>query len=152
MATIYSIRRLRFVDPETLATIAATLVATKAAEAAGSKVGEGAWSGVTDLYQALRAQLSKNREALHALDRVSSLPVSDEHVAELTHVLEEELRADPEWAAELEQAVAKIPGGSSAATVQGTDVGVVALGGVTQVGHNVAGRDLTIREGSRDDY
>jgi hypothetical protein len=92
-------------DPATIALTAAGLLATKALEAAGGKVGEGAWAALGRIADAIRRRFGGDPEVTEALDRLDTKPTSEARTAEVAEVLGDRLQAAPDFAEELARLV-----------------------------------------------
>jgi len=90
----------------TIALTVATLLAQKAAESLAGEAGKGLWSGVKELYKAVRDKFTSDPEGEDVLQRVEAKPESEGRTKELAEVLERRMKADKDFAKRLEELVA----------------------------------------------
>lgn len=130
-------------DPVTLAAGAATLLATKAAEDFAGDAGSAAWRALRRLAGAIRERFAGDDEVQGALDSLEKKPDSDARERVVAEVLEDRVRNDPAFAAELDELVRDAQQ-ATAVQITATDAGITAGGDVTQTAHgsgDAVGRD-----------
>jgi hypothetical protein len=140
-------------DPVSLATSAAALLATylgRAADRAASDLadtlGEAAVTKLGQLYRWLRTKVTGKPAVEEALQRLEEEPQDDERQIVLRVTLTDLIRSESEsgFAETLERLVAEAQQAGGPALTQIVDAGIVAGRDVHLRGRNVAGRDLTI--------
>lgn len=138
-------------DPVSLATSAAALLATylgRAADRAASDLadtlGEAAVTKLGQLYRWLRTKVTGKPAAEEALQRLEEQPQDDERQIVLKVTLTDLIRSESGFAETLERLVAEAQQAGGPALTQIVDAGIVAGRDVHLRGRNVAGRDLTI--------
>jgi hypothetical protein len=138
-------------DPVSLATSAAALLATylgRAADRAASDLadtlGEAAVTKLGQLYRWLRTKVTGKPAVEEALQRLEEEPQDDERQIVLKVTLTDLIRSESGFAETLERLVAEAQQAGGPALTQIVDAGIVAGRDVHLRGRNVAGRDLTI--------
>jgi hypothetical protein len=116
---------------------AATLVAKWVLEGVGKAAAEKSLGGLKKIYDFVRAKLSTDKTSSEVLDRLEQKPGSQARALELAELLDERVKSDPSFAAELRQAVAeaeKSPASSSFVTqvMDNAKVGKITNIGVVQ--------------------
>ncbi len=88
-------------DPSTIASAAAALVAEKAAEALDGEAGKGGWAGMERLHQVIRNKLAGQPEAFAALGGLEAAPDDDGSRSAAAAAIEQAVRDDRRFAAEV---------------------------------------------------
>jgi hypothetical protein len=149
------VRRSARMDPVSLATSAATLLAPyllrgldQAAGGLADSLGDAALDKLRQLHQWLRAKVA-GKPAEPALDRLERDPENERYrvafEVELADLIEAESAARSGFAETLERLVAEARQAAGPAFNQVSDVGIVAGGDVTLRGRYVSGRDMQVR-------
>jgi hypothetical protein len=141
------------VDPVSLAAAAVPIMLAWLRKATGPVVDDivdstsaAAAAKLKQIYQAIKDRFAGDTFAEQALDRVGEDTESAPRQRTLEDVLAERLEKDPDFAHVLEGLIGELSPAEQASIVA-INTGIAAGGDVTQSGHNVAGRDLTINEG-----
>ncbi len=121
-------------DPATVAIAAASLIATKLAEAAAGKAGEGLWAGITSIYDRVRDRLKGDPDGQEALERLEAKPQSQARTAELAEVLQERLERDPDFTKELVELVEQAQADPKTASFVTTVRDNALVGRITNIG------------------
>jgi hypothetical protein len=138
------------VDPVSLAAAAVPIVLAWLRKVGGGVVDDVVESTsaataakLKQIFQAIKDRFAGDAFAEQALDRVGEDTESAPRQRTLEDVLAERLEKDPDFARVLEGLIGELSPADRASVVA-INTGIVAAGDVTQSGHNVAGRDLTI--------
>jgi hypothetical protein len=110
------------------------LLATKALEAAGGRVGESAWAALGRIADAVRARFRADREVTETLNRLDAEPTSQARTAEVAEVLKPRLAADPDFTSELARLVEQAKTDSQVGPIVTVIQGNAQVGKVTTIG------------------
>jgi hypothetical protein len=121
-------------DAATIATTAASLIASKLAETVAGKTGDSLWAGITRIYDTVRAHLSGDPDAQEVLNRLEAKPASGARIAEVAEVLQVRLEGEPEFAQELAWLIEQAQSDTQTASFVTTVRDNAQVGRVTNVG------------------
>jgi hypothetical protein len=121
-------------DPGTIALAVASLLATRAAEAAAGEAGKGAWTAVMRVADTVRSKFAGDRDATEALDRLEAKPSSHGRAQELAEIIEARLEADPEFASDLARLIEEAKGNPRLSPIVTVIQGNAQVGKVTTIG------------------
>jgi len=82
----------------------------QAGKSIADKAGDAALEGVKALHEAIRHKFGGDDFARETLERAEAQPESEARKQSLAEVLDEKVKADPDFARELEELLKKVPG------------------------------------------
>ena len=81
-----------------------------AGKSVAEKAGDAVVEGVKAVHEAIRRKFSKDDYARRTLERAEEQPENETRKQSLAEVLDEQVKADPDFARELRELLAKVPG------------------------------------------